>query len=113
MKQMVMKDETVLENLNTSVVGRDMRFFDSVKSTNEAARQLADEGIPVGVVFANQGQPPSDDCRPCRRRHRIHQREISRLTELVDGVPLRLVESKPSVICGPEALAELGRELWS
>ena len=85
----------------------------SVLETERTMRQLADQSIPVSVVFANQVQPPSDDCRHCRLRHQIHQREISRLTELVDGVPLRLVESKPSVIRGPEALAELGRELWS
>ncbi len=38
-----MRDERVLENLGTSVVGRDVRFFDSVKSTNDTARQLAED----------------------------------------------------------------------
>ena len=53
---MMMKDATVLENLNTSVVGRDMRFFDSVKSTNETARQLADEGASDGTVVVAEMQ---------------------------------------------------------
>ncbi len=51
-----MKNGTELENLNTSVIGRDVRFFDSVESTNETARQLADEGAGDGTVVVAETQ---------------------------------------------------------
>jgi len=85
----------------------------SVLETERTLHQLADHDIPVGVVFANQVQPPSTDCAHCRLRHEIHRRELERLGELVGGVPLQAVDAKARVIRGPEALAELGRELWS
>ncbi len=56
MKRGAVKDEAVLENLNTSVVGRDVRFFDSVKSTNDTARKLADEGVGDGTVVVAEKQ---------------------------------------------------------
>lgn len=51
-----MKDETVLENLKTNVIGRDVRFFGNVESTNETARQLADEGAKDGTVVVAETQ---------------------------------------------------------
>jgi arsenite-transporting ATPase len=84
----------------------------SVLETGRTMVQLADHGIPVGVVIGNQVQPDSDSCDHCRLRRTIHEREIAHMQQVCGDVPLRLVESKPYVIRGPEALAELGRELW-
>jgi arsenite/tail-anchored protein-transporting ATPase len=84
----------------------------SVLETSRTMEQLGDHGIPVGVVIGNQVQPDSDTCEHCQLRRTIHEREIQELERVCAEVPLRLVESKPYVIRGPDALAELGRELW-
>lgn len=84
----------------------------SVLETSRTMDQLGEHGIPVGVVIGNQVQPDSDTCDHCRLRRTIHAREIEHLERVCAEVPLRLVESKPYVIRGPDALAELGRELW-
>jgi arsenite-transporting ATPase len=84
----------------------------SVLETQRTMEQLGEQGIPVSVIIANQAQPPSDSCDHCRLRHDIHQRELLRLRDVAKDIPLRVVSSKSTVIRGPEALAELGRELW-
>lgn len=84
----------------------------SVLETSRTMDQLREHGIPVGVVIGNQVQPDSDTCEHCQLRRTIHEREIDHLERVCAEVPLRLVESKPYVIRGPDALAELGRELW-
>jgi len=84
----------------------------SVLETRRTMDQLRDHGIPVGVVIGNQVQPDSDTCDHCRLRRTIHEREIDHLERVCAEVPLRLVESKPYVIRGPDALADLGREVW-
>ena len=40
----------MLEHLETNIVGRDIRFFETVESTNETARQLAEDGARDGTV---------------------------------------------------------------
>lgn len=84
----------------------------SVLETSRTMEQLGEHGIPVSVVIGNQVQPDSDSCEHCQLRRTIHEREIEHLERVCADVPLRLVESKPYVIRGPDALAELGRELW-
>ncbi len=85
----------------------------SVLETERTLRQLGEHDIPVGVVFANQVQPPSDDCAHCRLRHEIHRRELDRLGEVVGDVRLASVDAKAHVIRGPQALAVLGSEIWN
>lgn len=51
-----MTDKIMLENLETNVVGCDVRFFETVESTNEIARRLADEGARDGTVVVAQAQ---------------------------------------------------------
>lgn len=85
----------------------------SVLETERTLHQLSEHDIPVGVVFANQVQPPSDDCAHCRLRHAIHRRELDRLAEVVGSVRLAAVDAKAHVIRGPEALAALGSEIWN
>lgn len=84
----------------------------SVLETARTMEQLAEHSIPVGAVIVNQVQPPSDTCDHCRLRREIHQRELGHLEDLCGAIPLRAVESKPRVIRGVTALAELGLELW-
>ncbi len=84
----------------------------SVLETSRTMEQLGDHGIPVGVVIGNQVQPDSDTCEHCQLRRSIHEREVQELERVCAEVPLRLVESKPYVIRGPDALAKLGKELW-
>jgi arsenite/tail-anchored protein-transporting ATPase len=85
----------------------------SVLETQRTMAQLADHHIPVGVVIVNQVQPDSAACEHCKLRHAIHGRELARLRDVCGEVPLRVVASKPTVIRGLDALADLGRELWS
>jgi arsenite-transporting ATPase len=84
----------------------------SVLETQRTIQHLDEHQIPVGVVIANQVQPDSDHCDHCRLRHGIHQRELGRLQGVCGGIPLRTVSSKPTVLRGVDALAELGLELW-
>lgn len=84
----------------------------SVLETTRTLQQLTDHHIPVGAVIANQVQPPSDTCEHCRLRRIIHTRELEQLVRVCKEIPLRMVESKPRVIRGVAALAELGAELW-
>jgi len=84
----------------------------SVLETSRTMQQLGEHGIPVSVVIGNQVQPTSDTCEHCQSRRTIHEREMEHLAQVCGEVPLRLVESKPYVIRGPDALAKLGRELW-
>ncbi len=84
----------------------------SVLETSRTVEQLGEHGIPVGVIIGNQIQPDSKDCDHCHLRRTIHERELVHLEKVCGEVPLRLVESKPYVIRGNDALAELGRELW-
>ncbi|TAK32741.1 MAG: biotin--[acetyl-CoA-carboxylase] ligase [Chloroflexota bacterium] len=45
---------TISSSLKTLFIGRDLRYFDSVTSTNEVARELARAGIPEGAtILAN------------------------------------------------------------
>jgi len=84
----------------------------SVLETQRTMTHLAEHGIPVGVVIANQIQPPSESCEHCRSRRKIHEKEIHRLEDVCGEIPIRMVESKPGVIRGLNALAKLGEELW-
>ena len=84
----------------------------SVYETRRTMDQLKDNGIPVGVVIANMIQPDSEACDHCKLRHQIHHSELQSLKELAGDVPLKRVDSKATVVRGPDALARLGRELW-
>jgi arsenite/tail-anchored protein-transporting ATPase len=84
----------------------------SVLETTRTLVELERHGIPVSVVIVNQLQPESQSCLHCRARRDIHLREVERMKELAGNIPLRLVESLPRVIRGPEELAELGQALW-
>jgi arsenite-transporting ATPase len=84
----------------------------SVLETSRTLSQLADNGIPVGVIIANMIQPDSETCDHCKLRRRIHARELQSLAEIAGPIPLLKVDSKSTVVRGPEALARLGRELW-
>ena len=84
----------------------------SVLETQRTMEQLAEHDIPLGVVIANQAQPPSETCDHCRLRHDIHERELARLAQICGETPMRVVRSKPTVIRGVDALAQLGHELW-
>jgi arsenite-transporting ATPase len=84
----------------------------SVLETSRTMEQLGEHGIPVGVVIGNQVQPDSQSCEHCQARRSIHEREIDHLERVCGEVPLRMVESKPYVIRGADALAKLGQELW-
>lgn len=84
----------------------------SVLETQRTLEQLSTNGIPVGVVIANQIQPESSSCDHCQARRAIHLRELSRLKGLIGQVPLRQVETSPHVIRGADALAEFGGRLW-
>ena len=84
----------------------------SVFETRRTMEQLGDNDIPVGVVIANMIQPDSETCDHCRLRHRIHHGELQKLKELAGDVPLLRVDSKATVVRGPQALERLGRELW-
>ena len=84
----------------------------SVFETRRTMQQLSDNNIPVGVVIANMIQPDSETCDHCKLRHQIHARELSSLSELVGPIPLIKVDSKSTVVRGPQALGGLGRELW-
>ena len=85
----------------------------SVFETQRTLQQLGEHGIQVSKVFANQVQPASEDCAHCKLRRQIHQRELERLKALLGSVELSQVESKSIVIRGPQALAELGQEIWA
>ena len=85
----------------------------SVLETQRTLEYLEQHNIPVGVVITNQVQPDSDDCDYCHLRSIIHQQEIDGLRDHLGDTPLRLVDSKPRIIRGVEALAGLGAELWS
>jgi len=84
----------------------------STLETLRTLEQLKQNGIRVGQVLVNQVQPPSESCRHCRLRHAIHQRELSRLNDLLQGVTLRQIASKSEVIRGADALHTLGQEIW-
>lgn len=84
----------------------------SVLETQRTMEQLAAHDSPLGVVIGNQVQPASETCEHCQLRRTIHEREIENLSRVCGDVPLRLVKSKPYLIRGPDALAELGTELW-
>ncbi|MDY0003514.1 MAG: ArsA family ATPase [Polyangia bacterium] len=84
----------------------------SVLETARTMKQLSEHHIPVGAIIANQIQPHSDTCPHCRLRREIHVKELEHLVSVSGGTPLRVVESKPRVIRGVVALAELGSELW-
>ena len=58
-------------------------------------------------------QPDSESCDHCKLRHQIHALELSSLSELVGPIPLIKLDSKSTVIRGPEALFGLGQELWT
>ncbi len=48
--------EAITSGLNTHLVGRRVSFFDCVASTNNAARQLAEEGEPDGTLVVADEQ---------------------------------------------------------
>ena len=43
-------------DLDTNIIGRDVRFFESVTSTNDEARKLAEEGAEDGTVVVAEKQ---------------------------------------------------------
>jgi BirA family biotin operon repressor/biotin-[acetyl-CoA-carboxylase] ligase len=48
--------EEIVEGLATRWVARDIRYFDSIDSTNRAALELAQEGVPRGTTVIAEGQ---------------------------------------------------------
>lgn len=84
----------------------------SVLESGRTMNQLKLHGIPLGVVLVNGVQPRSDCCGFCNARHEIHQKELNRIREIAGDVPLRIIETKPEVIRGVDALALLGASLW-
>ena len=48
--------ERILEGLATRAIGRDLRVFDQVTSTNDVAMALADAGAPHGAAVVAEGQ---------------------------------------------------------
>lgn len=52
----VLDREKILEGLATRAIGRDLRVFDQVTSTNDVAMALADAGAPHGAAVVAEGQ---------------------------------------------------------
>jgi BirA family transcriptional regulator, biotin operon repressor / biotin---[acetyl-CoA-carboxylase] ligase len=48
--------QILLQKLGTAVIGRDLRCFDSIGSTNQFARQYAEKGAPDGTVIIAEHQ---------------------------------------------------------
>ncbi|HOX42665.1 MAG TPA: TRC40/GET3/ArsA family transport-energizing ATPase [Myxococcota bacterium] len=84
----------------------------SVLESQRTLASLAQQGIPVARVLANQVQPESPGCVHCQARRTIHLRELEHLRQVVGAVPVQVVEAKPRVVRGPDELARLGAELW-
>jgi arsenite-transporting ATPase len=83
----------------------------SVLETQRTLAQLEQHEIPVSRIVINQVQPISDDCRHCKSRRMIHQREIERIKEIAGSVSVLEVESQPIVVRGVDALYELSQVL--
>jgi anion-transporting ArsA/GET3 family ATPase len=88
----------------------------SVLETSRTLRMLSSHQMPVATIVVNQLQPASDGCPHCAHRRSYHERELQTLRAELSrqgSVPIRIVESQPWEICGPEALQRIGGILWA
>ena len=83
-----------------------------VEETRRTLEKLSEGGLPVGTVVVNQLQPKNDACDHCTRRRAIHHKELLRMQTLAGDIPVKVVESLPQKIRGPEDLAAMGDLLW-
>jgi arsenite-transporting ATPase len=88
----------------------------SVLESERTIYTLAEQGIRVHRLLANQVQPDSPDCVHCRARRELHLRELAHLAEVARAapgqVPVQVIETRSREQRGVEALFALGEELW-
>ncbi len=84
----------------------------SVLETERTLKLLTGHQMPVAAILVNQLQPASDACPHCQFRRTMHLKELDHMRSLAEQVEIRVVESQPWEIHGPESLERLGELLW-